>query len=676
MPTAHAVLTPSWVQSVEGLDPDLRQHVFDALPDIVNGHPGVNEQGVQGTDLVTLEVGHTPVRIVAKRSNDVLRLLHVAAETEAVAWARAAPVELPPEKPPVQASPPEVAPPPAAPAASFVAPPGPLARYRNRDFRRFGIAPALADTLRGLTTDPDILAVVEPLQPHVAEAVLSLATDEALDVVERRYVEAAARLQRAETFLHSTAGEVEAAIQGGRWEIYLHPQQRRAVQARFKGAAKVTGGPGTGKSVVAVHRAHHLAEQVSASEPRPVLLCCPIPGPVGMLQRMVRQRCQDSPSLVQHIEVRSLSQVAKGILDAAGTPRIEASAEMLDRCWQRAMAAQGALDWPRAQYEAERVQVLDRNGAWSWEDYRFTPRQGRGTALDEGKRQQAWQVLTAFEAALAEERAADPITMAREATIALQGGLPSPWFAVVCDEVQDASASQLRLMAALARDPETREIRPDGLMLCGDGYQRVYAHPVELVRCGIEVRGRSSTLRLSYRTTEGIRQAALAEVRDLDADPLDAPERPDQDGTLDGYRSLRGGFPPIRELFATAGDEVAFIRDAWLEEGPMLVLARTEAYRDQLARALTAEGLDVSVLTEQEGGEPHPQGITVSTIHRAKGLEAPRVVLAGAQLLPLPYAGAKQPTDSELRWWERRERCLAYVAMTRARDWLAITRVS
>ena len=204
--------------------------------------------------------------------------------------------------------------------------------------------------------------------------------------------------------------------------------------------------------------------------------------------------------------------------------------------------------------------------------------------------------------------------------------------------------------------------RPDGLFLCGDGYQRVYARPVPLVRCGIEVRGRSTILRVNYRSTEQIRSAAMSGVANLEPDVLEGSDTE----SLQGYRSERAGAAVEHQRFADEGAHIRWLADQ-AQPGPLLVVVRHATYRDHLAQALATSGANTTVLDGP--GEIGP-AITVCTMHRAKGLEAPRVVVAGAEQVPAPYPGSD---SGDQAWWERREQCLLYVGMTRARDWLAIT---
>jgi superfamily I DNA/RNA helicase len=313
------------------------------------------------------------------------------------------------------------------------------------------------------------------------------------------------------------------------------------------------------------------------------------------------------------------------------------------------------LGLPRRFYAAEREHVVARVAAWTEDQYLVAARVGRPERLDRAKKRAIWRVLDAFERELVDEGGGDAIALGRDAA---RLAVDSPWSAVVCDEVQDASATDLRLLSVLAGGN-----RPDGLFLCGDGYQRLYTRAVPLSACGIEVRGRSRELRLNYRTTEGIRRAAVDTIAGVEQDALD-----DEDSAgLDGYRSLRGGPAPERKRFPSAEDEARWV--AALAR-PLLVLTRTRAYRDALAERLRAHGVEVHVLEGR--GDLAPAGVTLCTLHRAKGLEAPSVVIAGAHLVPARFPGGDA---SDRVAWERGERCLLYVGMTRARDWCAVSRV-
>jgi superfamily I DNA/RNA helicase len=289
-----------------------------------------------------------------------------------------------------------------------------------------------------------------------------------------------------------------------------------------------------------------------------------------------------------------------------------------------------------------------------------------------------WRVLRAFEEGVRSRGGDDAIGLGARAIHALLGGaVTSPWWGVVCDEVQDASLVDLRLLSLVGGS---------SLFLVGDGHQRLYTRPVSLRAAGIEVRGRSVRLRLNYRTTQGICRAAVAVMDGVDLDTLDVEARADdasddafeKDG---GYRSVRAGPLPERHVCADADAEADVVADVIRASSstdgaaPTLVLARTRAALSALQERLRVRGLTVALLGDGvERGDVTGVPAVLATLHRAKGLEAPTVVLTAMQQVPQPFRGGADD-DVGRALHERQERSLVYVGMTRARDRCVLTRV-
>ncbi len=561
---------------------------------------------------------------------------------------------------------------------------GPLAPLRARELGRFGVGPAAAEIFRRIPDDDALLDVAECLQAPLAEALLDLAADAgAIEEVWRRYTAAreasAGALHDAivdarnsdQVFIPRGDEDLVNALHGDfeAWRIFLHPTQRRIVEKRGPGAFKVSGGPGTGKSVVAVHRARFLAEKVFTDDPRPILVTAFNNSLAMELEQLLRRLVADTPELMARFTVRTLSASTLDLLHMAGKNSAFLQPDEVEACWQEAMQVE-SLGRDLAFYQSERDEVLVQQGAWTDTAYLNARRPGR-PRLSREQRLAALKVFHALDEAMGRRSGGDDAALAREATLALRKGEVAPPFAaVVCDEMQDAGAAHLRFLAALTAGGEAGQIRADALFLCGDGNQRLYTKPVTLKSCGIDIIGRSATLKLNYRTTDGIRRAAVAVVAKLEADPL---ELETQD-TLQGYRSLRAGPAPTQLEVASAQEEAEWIaaQAKGGGRGQILVLARTNAYVQALQGALLNLGLTPRILG---AGERPAAGdsLVMCTLQRAKGLEAPRVIMAGAQEI-----GKRAPAGmdaAERAHWERREKCLRYVGMTRARDWCAVIHV-
>ncbi len=682
MQTYEIGTTPQFRDAMARLDPVARSDVYQAAEKVMDGLSSAHVHKLEDTGFVAFGVNRNALRVICERDGDLLILLHVGAHDAAYEWAKRHRtvrigrvvrfVSIPTEVAAVSSS-----------EGDRAAPEGPLAGVRDRVFAHFGIGPHGARVLRA-TNDDELIEVAELMRPALAEAVTSLASDpDALAAILRAYEEAQRAAEAAPAakpladvardvvnagsiWLPRSMAALKDAMEGRLedWQVFLHPSQEALVRKRLTGAAKVTGGPGTGKTVVALHRARFLAENPFDGDERPVLLTTFSRTLTEQLESMV-ERMDGDGSLAGKLEVVSLVAACQRVLREAERPHALLTDEALAACWEAALE-HDEIGWSQRMYASEREHVVARAGAWTGTQYLTVTRSGRETRIrDRATRRKVWKVLEAFEAAMAAAGGGDAVALARDASRVLGSGeVRSPWRSVVCDEVQDASASQLRMLSAVARDPGSGQTRPDGLFLCGDGYQRLYASPVSLVSCGIEVRGRSRRLRLNYRTTEGIRRAAIEVVKGLDLDELES-LGDGEDTPFDGYRSLRGGPLPVSRSFASEEEEAEWLAELAAE--PLLVLVRSKAYRGELAERLRARGVPVHVLEGR--GQVAEEGVTLCTLHRSKGLEAPRVVVAGRQLVPGRFPGG-DAGDRVL--WERGERCLLYVGMTRARDWLGV----
>lgn len=687
----HIGMTRQFRSALDDLPPVARAEVVDAALKVSDGHPSVDVHKLEGCAFVAFRVNRNALRVIALRDGDTLILLHVDAHDPAYAWAKRHRVARIGDVLRFVSVATEHADDPE-PNATEPTSPGPLADVRDRTFALFGVGPHAAAALRRVVSDDEIVELAETMRPPLAAALIGLATDpDDLQALVRAFEDAQAAPGPAplptvaeaarspsnagDLWLAPSARALEAVLDGSwrEWQVFLHPSQRGLVHKRFAGAAKVTGGPGTGKTVVAVHRARFLAEVALVDDPRPVLVTTFGGTLCDQLDALVGQACEDAPGVRARIEVRTLLAASRAVLARAGRPSgfVADGDAVCAAAWDEAMR-HDALGLARAFYEAERTQVVARAAAWSEAEYLGATRSGRPERLDRAKRRAVWRVIEAFDHALAASGGGDAIALAREAERVVRADPDAAmWSAVVCDEVQDATVGDLRLLAALTARPGTAEIGADRLFLCGDGYQRLYTTAISLSACGIEVRGRSRQLRLNYRTTEGIRRAAVDVVRGVDVDALDQASDAPEDGAdaLDAYRSLRGGPPPERRTFPDEASEAAWIAST-VRQGPVLVLARTAAYRDRVAERLRAAGIEPRVLVDR--GELDPDGITLCTLHRSKGLEAPSVVIAGAHLVGARFPGGAVDRAA----WERQERCLLYVGMTRARDRCAIGRVA
>jgi superfamily I DNA/RNA helicase/mRNA-degrading endonuclease RelE of RelBE toxin-antitoxin system len=581
-------------------------------------------------------------------------------------------------------------------SADDAVPPGfLLAGHRYADLLLLGVPEPLLPAVRALRTDNDLDGLARYLPPEAADALFLLAAgfgvEATIDELDRRERAAppgvpvptpapidtedfAAALQRPESGRSFKLLEDDAelaailAAHTEQWRIFLHPSQAKLVTLRSNGSARVLGGAGTGKTVVAMHRARHLARSVFTQPGQRVLVTTFTKNLAADIRTNLKRMC--GPEF-ERIDVKHLQEVARDILRGKGITVPKAAApKQLEAAWSRALAAH-ALEFPAVFYREEWSKVVQAQDVTDQADYLRARRAGRGQRLSRAQRLHVWDVLVEYRQQLDLMGLSEHADLIREARLALKQSPSRPYTAVIADEIQDFRTADLILLRALV--PEG----PNDVFVVGDPHQRIYGHVASLSACGINVRGqRSRRLRINYRTTHEIRNWAVARLQGLEIDDLD--EGVD---SLKGERSLRSGAPPDLRLFPDITAEARHIAElirAWLGDGvspdDICVAVRTgDLLKDHYAPALRAHGLDTVVIDTDL--DHLPPGVRIATMHRVKGLEFPRMILAGLHRGTMPYEDAAYAARDELarQLYDEGERKLLYVAATRARDLLVLT---
>jgi mRNA-degrading endonuclease RelE of RelBE toxin-antitoxin system len=460
--------------------------------------------------------------------------------------------------------------------------------------------------------------------------------------------------------------ELEQALEypWERWTVFLHPAQRTHVDREFSGPARVSGSAGTGKTVVALHRAVHLAR---ANANANVLLTTFSKGLAYALGVKLRRLTGDQ-EVLGRIQVKPIRQVGyDAYTKAFGQPQI------INPSKEKALIAQarneaGVQDFGEVFLLTEWRDVVDAWGIRSWEAYRDVPRLGRKTRLGAKQREAVWSVMEAMRTKL---EAAGLVTWSdifHQVTEA-PSALPDVQHAVV-DEAQDVSVAELRFLAALCGDSR------DGLFFAGDLGQRIFQSPFSWRALGVDVRGRAATLRVNYRTSHQIRTAAdrllPRMVQDADGD------EEDRRGTV----SVFNGPHPNIEVYDDEEAEIAGVGewlrdqlDAGVEPEEIGVFIRTEAQLPRARKAIKSAGMESVELGDAVAGEAGK--VAVATMHWAKGLEfkAVAVMACDDEVIPLQERVETVSDESDLLEVYETERHLLYVACTRARDTLFVTGV-
>jgi superfamily I DNA/RNA helicase/mRNA-degrading endonuclease RelE of RelBE toxin-antitoxin system len=447
-----------------------------------------------------------------------------------------------------------------------------------------------------------------------------------------------------------------------KWRVFLHPTQRKIVNKSYSGSARVLGGAGTGKTVVAMHRAKHLAAGLKDKER--ILLTTYTANLASDIKDNLRKIC--TLDEIRRIDVINLDAWVSQFLREHGFPDEIVYEEKADNLWEEAVTGTDfSGEFPVSFYEKEYNRVVVAQEAFSLEKYVKASRTGRGTRLDRKKRMQIWKVFEAYQNLMKEKQVRDINTAMYECRLLIEKTSSETRYKhVIVDEGQDLSTNAFRLLRSIAGEEHDNDI-----FIVGDAHQRIYKNKAALSKCGINIRGRSSALRINYRTTEEIRKAAFALLNGISFDDLD-----DSFDTGDRCQSLTHGTAP--EIIATANANEEFdailakvkgLIDGGVAAKNICIVARTHKLLDDYIAHFTSSGIRCYEIKGNKADDRGLDGIRVATMHRVKGLEFQYVFVVAANNRIISLASAIDHTDavSEQETMTA-EKCLLYVALTRA----------
>ncbi|WP_239679385.1 UvrD-helicase domain-containing protein [Natronosporangium hydrolyticum] len=570
----------------------------------------------------------------------------------------------------------------AAPRQRVTDQPPLLAHVVDRDYQRLGVNEELVPALRTLVDEADLLELVEPLPPLQRDVLLSLvdrspeqvyadliAPIEAPTVSDDIPTALASPVNQAAYLVVTDAAELKDALAWpmDRWRTYLHPSQRSLAYPLkpYSGPVRVTGGPGTGKTVVAVHRAVSLAR---AAEPGERILLTTYGNTLAralgeLLERLGGKVVRDL------VDVVTTDKLARRVLVDAGrtVPSPLNDADCLAALRGFVARTGSELDPQLLRDEWYRI-ILDLD-LTSKESY-LAAHRPRMRRLSLRQREQVWEVLAGFTEWLAEHRQTTFPQVTNEAAAVVSGWETKPYRHVVVDEAQDMTVGQWRLLRAVV--PEAT----DDMFLVGDAHQRIYGRYVVLSHHGIHTRGRSRRLTISYRTTREIARGGLALLKGHHYDDLDG-----GDDTLDSYRALtRGpvpivaGYPTLAAELGALAEQVVAWRDVGVTMADIAVGVRTHQIAEQVTAAFADRGIPAAVVTPETYDA---QGaVHVMTVYRLKGLEYRCVAIAGMSegvVPPKSMIAAVGDDPQAQRYLHDEERARVFVAATRPREALWVS---
>lgn len=454
-----------------------------------------------------------------------------------------------------------------------------------------------------------------------------------------------------------------------KWRIFLHPTQRKVVGKKFNGPARVLGGAGTGKTVVAMHRAKMLAANLNSDGK--LLFTTYTKNLAEDIKDNLRKIC--SAEEMKRIDIINLDAWVSNFLRRQGYEYQIVYDEEIDRAWRDAIAiAAGELGFVENFYKDEWVKVVQAQEVYNKVAYCKASRIGRGVRLDRKVRMQIWDVFDEYQNIMNEKLQRDVETAMYECRKILENKkLTGQYTSIIVDEGQDLSPSAYRLLRALAGEEHENDI-----FIVGDSHQRIYRNKAVLSKCGINVRGRSSYLRINYRTTEEIRKFAFGLLNGVSFDDLDE----DYDNGK-GCQSLTHGNKPEIKEFATPEEELNFLitkiknmKASGIEQKNICIVARTHKLLDNYIAGLQRAGIKSFEIKANKTDDRSFDGVRIATMHRVKGLEFDHVFAVAVNKKVLPFGSrADFEDDISLEEFRTGEKCLLYVALTRARKSACVT---
>jgi len=558
-------------------------------------------------------------------------------------------------------------------------------KFKDRELLRLGVPESMLELVKNIDSEEELDAIREQLPEEAYEGLFYLLAGDsyeevlqylALERIEEKvdtedFAKALENANSRRRFYVVDESDVDlismlnAPLE--KWRVFLHPTQRALVYRDWNGPVRVLGGAGTGKTVVAMHRAKWLAANLPGDGK--ILFTTFTKNLALDIYENLKMICSEDE--LTRIEVKNLDQWVYEFLYKNGYRDRIAYGEETKPLWEEALTvASSKLSLPESFFKEEWERVVQPQSVMTLSDYLRASRVGRGTRLNRAQRKMVWEVMEEYRYLLQKHHIKEPDDAMRDARILVKEGyLDNLYDAIVVDEGQDFSAQAFRLLRSLVREGK------NDLFIVGDAHQRIYGHKVVLGQCGIKIVGRSRKLKLNYRTTDEIRKWAVRIFESCEIDDLDNGIDKQND-----YKSLYHGPAPEIKKFETYKEELEAIKthvNTLLEEdgnSKICLVLRTTKLRDQYAKDLQKMNIPIVVLEKNTKDDLEKVALRVATMHRVKGLDFDHIVIASAIKGIIPYETNYMIEDDSIHnEILQKERALLYVAATRAKKTLLIT---
>jgi len=449
-----------------------------------------------------------------------------------------------------------------------------------------------------------------------------------------------------------------------KWQIFLHPSQRYLVESNFKSSVKVTGGAGTGKTVVALHRLKNLSKQVDEGDSRKIVFTTFTNALTTNLISLAKKLDVNLPK----VHITNIDSLAREL--AIQYNLIDRSTRILDfyqsksseELWDEVLE-QTLTEFDATFLSAEYQNVILYNNINDLDSYLKVSRIGRIKPLTRKQKMEIWNVIGSYNSIKHEQKYLDRLELFNLVSNHFNSLQIYPYKNVIADEIQDLSNVELRFIRSLV------EKKRNDLFLVGDPYQKIYTRKINFSSVGISIMGnRSRQLRINYRTSEEIKRLAISAVKEISYDDFDGEKE-----KLNGYLSLFHGKKPTYEVYKTNQEEIDSIinhikdlKGSGLQYYEIAIGFRTKDSLKDLKTTLHKMKIPYNDITTSSSTDPN--GLILSTFHSLKGLEFKAVLLCDVnnRTCPLYFTKLNQLEESQKEEYYKSERSLLYVAISRA----------
>jgi mRNA-degrading endonuclease RelE of RelBE toxin-antitoxin system len=456
------------------------------------------------------------------------------------------------------------------------------------------------------------------------------------------------------------------------WRIFIHPAQRKYVvgnNGNYKGSFQLKGSAGTGKTVVALHRAKYLAENIYTEDGDKILYTTFSKKLTKSVEHNLKNMCGfDALKKIEVVHLHSL--IAKYL------KKYNVSFNIIDEKTRYTLVGYAIS---KASFEYgytvnDIIQELDIVFSFyrimSKETYLKVSRNGTYKKLGRNQRDEVWSIVSEYYELLHEMNSKEWWMVIDDAVKMLSFKKEHPYKAIIIDEAQDFGMPEYSFLRALMPEKE------NDLFIVGDIRQQIYTNRINFSRCNINILGnRTRSMILNYRNTFEISRIADQLISDLQYRDLD-------ETVLENERShaIIKGEKPVIKSFATDDQEIDYIAaeieritSTGIMENEIAVVARTNGQLKAITEKL--EGKGIKSIPLENVDTISNRKIYYGTMHSIKGFEFKVVFVAGtnSEMIPLKKVIDGLEYDREKTEKLKMEKSLLYVAVTRARDMLYVT---